>query len=237
MSGPTRSPSAPMDPPSGQDIERGSLLDEMPVAPSSEQALERFFSNDPAAVPQHELDEYMLAWTTEEIEHREELLAAWRLEQAVAPERVTLRRSEIERLEREVAALRCSLRRPDGSEVRVDVGGAIQPCEASAVPMAVTVDAIQVELRRAQRENLLTPLIRIAQKGCIDPWSVAQVWPRVCEMALSGEHYALTGVDPEGVGWMDDTEKQRHLTKEQLRDRLRYMKKSHTLGAPSTSGK
>ena len=74
-----------------------------------------------------------------------------------------------------------------------------------------------------ERPDLLVPLIEKAQRDATDPYSAAEIWPKLCSMAESKtrplEHFSAAGIK-----WMDANDDERYLTKEALGDRLRRLK-------------
>jgi hypothetical protein len=71
---------------------------------------------------------------------------------------------------------------------------------------------------------LLTPLIEKAQRNEPAPFNAAVIWPKLCDMAASKTR-PLLGATADGIKWTDGNDEVQFLTKANLGDRLRRLKK------------
>jgi hypothetical protein len=78
-------------------------------------------------------------------------------------------------------------------------------------------------IAKNKRPDLLTPLIEKAQRDETDPFNVAVIWPKLCDMA-ERKTRPLIDVSAEGIKWTDGNDTVQFLTKKALSDRLRRMK-------------
>lgn len=78
---------------------------------------------------------------------------------------------------------------------------------------------------KAQRRNLLSPLIYAAQAACLDPNSTPSVWAKLREMAVA-KRAPFIGATDEGLQWIDENDQTKYLSLKNLRDRLSRTKRS-----------
>lgn len=72
---------------------------------------------------------------------------------------------------------------------------------------------------KAQRRNLLSPLIDAAQAACPDPYNTPSVWAKLREMAAA-KTAPFIGATDEGLQWIDEHDQTQYLSLKNLRDRL-----------------
>ena len=78
---------------------------------------------------------------------------------------------------------------------------------------------------RMLKRNLLTPVIKLAQKEFDDPYDAPAVFAVLRRMA--DEKVApMIGVAPEGIKWRDSNDDPQFLSLKNLRERLKRQKKS-----------
>ena len=71
--------------------------------------------------------------------------------------------------------------------------------------------------RKAQRRNLLSPLIDAAQAACPDPYKTPSVWSKLREMAVA-KTAPFIGATDEGLQWIDEHDQTQYLSLKNLRD-------------------
>lgn len=78
---------------------------------------------------------------------------------------------------------------------------------------------------KQQRQDLLTPIINKLQSQCTDPFSAAELWPKLVSLA-SGEDPPppLIGYNDDFIKWEKELDKIAHLSKKALSERLRKQK-------------
>lgn len=78
---------------------------------------------------------------------------------------------------------------------------------------------------RSRRANLLTPIIKAAQRDCENRFDTAEVWLKLTGMATKKVR-PLIGITEEGIQWDDGTQDEtKYLTKEALGARLKRQQK------------
>lgn len=97
--------------------------------------------------------------------------------------------------------------------------GLVQP-----VPVSTGDSDKPQRIPKNERPDLLVPLIEKAQRDATDPFSTAEIWPKLCSMAESKTR-PLEHSSAAGIKWTDANDDEQYLTKSALGDRLRRLKK------------